>query len=88
MESVAKAKLLLILRWSSSLRPGRQNISLAYVVGACVGYAFFAKGIKPFPICLYPKQGHCNEHPLGRTMVCYLSANALTRFTIVALSCQ
>lgn len=48
MESVVNAKLLLILRWSSSFRRGRQNISLAYVVGACVGDAFFCLRNKAF----------------------------------------
>jgi hypothetical protein len=42
MQAVAKAKLPLIFGWTYSLRRGRQNILLAYVVGACIGDAFFA----------------------------------------------
>jgi len=41
MQAVAKAKLPLIFGWTYSLRRRRQNISLAYVVWACIGDAFF-----------------------------------------------
>jgi hypothetical protein len=54
MQAVTKAKLPLIFGWTYSLRRGRQNILLAYVVGACIGDAFFCLRNKAFPIYLCP----------------------------------
>ena len=42
MQAVANAKFPLFFGWTSSLRRGRQYISLAYVVEACIEDACFA----------------------------------------------